>query len=313
MTETMYLFNEQKVDSDAEWGRVFSYAQFSTAGVLPYYYMPYSFREVIDPLYSFTWNQPMVTYGRNAGMTVRTLAGAAMYGGRLFYTDSSVDHTIETADATNPRIDAVVIDFDTSSEPITASFVVITGTPAASPSPPTLTKSTTQYQVLLAYVYVDASVTNIPASNCYEAREYCTPIHTMNFIVGDGTNLITAGTLAHAIRLPRAIQFIQADLYADQSGSIDLDISIQSFASSPSTSNSIIAAPATTWGLSSSQSNCLRRMDGLTGITAWNKSNSDGHGIDAGNYMTLSCSNITSVTKLWASLSYFDLGNKEIL
>jgi len=104
-------------------------------------------------------------------MTVSVAAGQAMVRGHYYYNTSAATLTISTANATNPRIDAIVINLDPSVN--SAVLTVVAGTPAASPVAPTLTQTdATVYQFLLATVLVPAAASSISAGNVTDARTF---------------------------------------------------------------------------------------------------------------------------------------------
>ena len=85
------------------------------------------------------------------------------------YNDGETNEVIATADATNPRIDLIcssVQDAQYSGSENRAILQVLTGTPAAIPSPPTPPENT----VVLAEVEVKAKVTKIETANITDKR-----------------------------------------------------------------------------------------------------------------------------------------------
>jgi hypothetical protein len=73
-----------------------------------------------------------------SGLTVDVLPGEAMVRGHYYISTLPVELTLATADATNDRIDTVVLRMDPVANEIVA--VVLTGTPAAVPVAPSLTQ-----------------------------------------------------------------------------------------------------------------------------------------------------------------------------
>ncbi|MDR3595087.1 hypothetical protein [Clostridium sp.] len=118
----------------------------------------------------------VVAQTATASMAV-TVSGAAqgsvggnawLPGGYRMYNDSQATIAIATANATNPRIDLVVIGIDTTTNPYTPQLKVITGTPAASPTVPAYPSGFVG--ISLAQVYVGANVTSITTSNITDLR-----------------------------------------------------------------------------------------------------------------------------------------------
>jgi hypothetical protein len=94
-----------------------------------------------------------------SGLTVDVAAGEAMVQGHYYINSTSKTLTLGTANALNPRIDTIVLRLDDGADSITA--VVVSGTPAASPVPPTLTQTLPYgvYEFPLADVLVPAAAT----------------------------------------------------------------------------------------------------------------------------------------------------------
>lgn len=108
-------------------------------------------------------------------MNVSVAAGAAILkDGLLYSTDAAQTAAITTADATNPRIDSVVIRATRrgETEEGNASIVVIAGTPAGSPVAPSLTQTSATWDTWLADVLVDAGVTSIASGKVTDRRSY---------------------------------------------------------------------------------------------------------------------------------------------
>jgi len=82
----------------------------------------------------------------NVSVLVYTIAG-------IEYTTAATDVTLLVGDPSNPRFDAIVASIDANDDPIVE---VLQGTPAATPSTPTLEPD----QVLVQYVLVGAGATN---------------------------------------------------------------------------------------------------------------------------------------------------------
>ena len=159
------------------------------------------------------------------GMTVSVAAGQAMIRGHYYYNTSTATLAITAANATNPRIDAVVVNLDPSVN--SAVLTVVAGTPAASPVAPTLTQTDANaYQFLLATVYVAAATSTISAGNVTDARTFLgqgwfsTPVQTKTAayttVAGDKNSFIavnaasnTTVTISNTLNPGDRIDFIQ--------------------------------------------------------------------------------------------------------
>lgn len=106
------------------------------------------------------------------GASLGASGGNCWIDGYKIYNDSNVTLTIDTADASNPRIDLVVIGIDITTVPdYTPVLQVIKGTPSASPVAPIAPGNL--ICVDLAEIYVGAGVTTITNSNITDVRVFC--------------------------------------------------------------------------------------------------------------------------------------------
>lgn len=102
------------------------------------------------------------------GMTVTVGKGRAVIGGKWLKNDALYDVTITGSNPTNPRYSAVVIKLDNNARTITLTSV--NGTPASTPTKPTVTNTETTKYLVLAYILVPAGATSILQSNIEDAR-----------------------------------------------------------------------------------------------------------------------------------------------
>lgn len=110
------------------------------------------------------------TFGDGTGMNVKVKSGQAFLEGFFFESDAQETLAIATAHATLARIDRVIARLDRTNN--TIDLAVLTGTPNASPSIPSLTQNDTTWEISLARVAVGAGVTSIIAGNVTDEREY---------------------------------------------------------------------------------------------------------------------------------------------
>ena len=98
-----------------------------------------------------------------SGMVLNLAAGAAIINGRFAYNNTASTVTISAADASNPRIDLVILRLNLVNRLI--ELIVRAGTPAASPSEPAFTQSADgdYYELVLAKVRVNAGVASSAA------------------------------------------------------------------------------------------------------------------------------------------------------
>jgi hypothetical protein len=190
------------------------------------------------------------------GMTVSVAAGQALVRGHYYYNTSAATLNISTANATNPRIDAIVINLDPSVN--SAVLTVVAGTPAASPVAPTLTQTDAAvYQFLLATVLVPAAASTIASGNVTDARTFLgqgwfsTPVQdkSANYTVVAGDKFTTIRSTSSAITVTinnvlnvgDRIDFIQ-----DGTGQITFSagsgVTLQAFGSATKTAGQYAAA-----------------------------------------------------------------------
>ena len=97
------------------------------------------------------------------GLAVNVAAGRAIIQNRWVQNSAAMSLTIAAASETYARKDAVVIRLNWSSRSI--SIAVKTGTPAASPVAPSMTRNSTTYEMALAYVNVAANATSVTVTD----------------------------------------------------------------------------------------------------------------------------------------------------
>jgi hypothetical protein len=119
----------------------------------------------------------VVQRAAGANMSVDVAAGyawirgteSAHQGAYHVYNDGTVNLSVAASDATNPRIDLVIAkvqDAFYSGATRTASVTIVTGTPAASPTDPTLPANA----LVLARVRVPATSTSVVTANITDVR-----------------------------------------------------------------------------------------------------------------------------------------------
>ncbi|WP_141434379.1 hypothetical protein [Bacillus sp. 03113] len=108
-------------------------------------------------------------YADSTGMQVKSKSGAAWIEGHYYESDTLEILPIGAADSVNPRIDRVVVRLDWTAN--TILLAVLQGTPAVSPSAPSLTQNSARWEIPLVQVRVDASVSTIAANKVTDERE----------------------------------------------------------------------------------------------------------------------------------------------
>ena len=105
------------------------------------------------------------------GLSVSVAAGRAIIQDRWIQNSAALNLTILAASETYGRKDAVVIRLDKSSRAI--SITVKTGTPAASPVAPSMTRNATTYEMALAYVNVAAGASSVTVTDKRSDSSVC--------------------------------------------------------------------------------------------------------------------------------------------
>ena len=104
-----------------------------------------------------------------SGMDIKVGSGYANLKGKVRFFDSASTYTLDTAGATYPRIDTVVVERNDTDRKI--SIKVVTGTyNGSSPSPTAPVRSAAIYQIVLAQIYVAAGATKITQANITDTR-----------------------------------------------------------------------------------------------------------------------------------------------
>jgi hypothetical protein len=116
-------------------------------------------------------------YGDSSGMQVKLKTGEAWIQGFKYKNDAELILAIPAAHASYGRLDRVVLRLDVANNTLTAA--VLQGTPSGSPALPALTQNATgTWEVALATITVDATVTTIAAGKVADTRTYS--YHTAN-------------------------------------------------------------------------------------------------------------------------------------
>lgn len=113
-----------------------------------------------------------------ADLTVDVAAGRAYVDGFVYDLDAVTAVTIATADATDDRIDLVVLRYDpdgTGTDDGTVRLAVVAGTPAATPAAPSPTQDADGiFEFPLAEVLVTAAGSTISAGDVTDVRRFTT-------------------------------------------------------------------------------------------------------------------------------------------
>ncbi|MBW2559212.1 MAG: hypothetical protein JRE40_00005 [Deltaproteobacteria bacterium] len=109
-------------------------------------------------------------FADSTGMQVKVRTGIAILEGHFLKSTDIETLPITTADGSNPRIDLIVARVDWVNN--LCELDIVDGAASASPSPPALTRTSSVYEIQLAEVYVDTSVSTIDAGDITDTREW---------------------------------------------------------------------------------------------------------------------------------------------
>ena len=117
-----------------------------------------------------------------SGMTLTVAPGAGLIDCHWFRTRTAESVTIPTANAVLPRFDIVVARLDMSDAVRAITLMVVSGTPAQTPTAPEPVRTATVHDLVLALVYVPAGASEIVEANLTDVREnewYCGYVHSL--------------------------------------------------------------------------------------------------------------------------------------
>ncbi len=156
--KTAVPFSTSPILDDVTWRRMARL--WAGTGVIPA-------TQVSVPVYA----PAMLVYADASGFNVKVSPGEAVVDGGYFADDATITLPINPPNATNPRIDLVVLRWDGPNN--LAEYIVLQGTPAAIPAVPAPTQNQGgRWELPLAEVRVNVGVTNIAASAATDRRAY---------------------------------------------------------------------------------------------------------------------------------------------
>lgn len=104
----------------------------------------------------------------SSGLTVSVGSGRAIVGNKWAKLDAATTLTLNAASVTQNRYTAIVLRRNATARTVTLEM--IDGAPATNPTKPSITRNATTYDILLAYVRVNANATAITAANIEDTR-----------------------------------------------------------------------------------------------------------------------------------------------
>lgn len=110
----------------------------------------------------------LAPFGDSSGRFVKVNSGQAWLQGTVFRSDAVEALAIAANGSGQARIDRLVVRLNRTS--YIADFVVLQGTPAASPSAPAISRDTQYYDLALAQIAVASGASTITAGNVTDER-----------------------------------------------------------------------------------------------------------------------------------------------
>lgn len=105
-----------------------------------------------------------------SGTTIKIKPGGAHIEGARFWESSSRTITLSQASSTLPRIDRVVLRFDTAEDKRNIDIYLKEGVPATYPSPQEIIRQSNYYELVLADIYVPAGASEITNAHIKDQR-----------------------------------------------------------------------------------------------------------------------------------------------
>lgn len=125
---------------------------------------------ILDGIYPNYEDALEVLQDSPASMDVTVGLGRAWFDSTWTYNDALLTLTVATADALLDRIDVLYLEVNEDVATRANKFDILTGTPASTPTAPTLTNTSTVHQYAIAHIYVGAGVTTIVQANITDQR-----------------------------------------------------------------------------------------------------------------------------------------------
>jgi hypothetical protein len=101
-------------------------------------------------------------------MDVSVSPGSAFINGYSYTLTDALALSLATADGSRPRIDRIVLRLDMPGRAI--NLAVLTGTPAATPSPPALTRTSDIYELSLSDILISSAAITVSAGSITDTR-----------------------------------------------------------------------------------------------------------------------------------------------
>lgn len=308
MTQLIRLFDGDALTTDLKFRNTMTSYLKGAAGVIPpsklgTYLSSVAGNSAVDTLKIRQAVTP-------AEQSILVLKGAINFFGHVFYISSSETITLAAHDATNSRVDVIVARITLSTSPITAEITSITGTPAASPVAPSISRTSSTYDIVLGYVNVPTAGNVITVDMCKQSREYCSEIRRISIPLGSKNSIQAGKWAALGIRFANSIEICKMSLAADVSGDLLVTLRSSVLANFPIPSSTYDVGSIE---LSSEQSKVLDRdideyNDSGDSILAMYTSGNTVPFIDSGELLGVYIESVDTISQASLDIWYYDLG-----
>ena len=240
----------------------------------------------LDGIDAGSLNALVVTATGSNGMNVYVNTGIAWVQGRWHKNDASVTFTLGAAHASYTRYDVVVLRTTVAGSPGNVSLAVLAGTPASSPTVPTLTQTASVWEIPIAKITVTANLAVISQTDITDMRKNLAS-GSIGYVIDGGGVAITTGSKGF-VQVPFSCKLIGWTILADASASMVVDVKSQTVATWPATST-------TTASIAGSDKPTLstKKIARSFAMTGWTTTVNEG---DLLEFNVDSCATITRAT-----------------
>ena len=130
----------------------------------------------------FNTNAANLQVTAGTGLSVSVAAGSAWINGYRYENTDVLTLTLTTVNGSNPRIDRIVVRLSMVNRNITLN--VLTGTAAATPSAPALTRNSDVYELGIADILVGKGAVTISSGDITDTRLNTALCGTVNSLIG---------------------------------------------------------------------------------------------------------------------------------
>jgi hypothetical protein len=119
------------------------------------------FKQFLSSGLYHTDNVPALLVSKSTGLQTSMDTGSAYIEGFMYQNTEAITFLHEDADATNPRIDRIILRLDRNVNVRSINAMIKKGTATTNPQPPALTRNDVVYEISLAQVRINAGATEI--------------------------------------------------------------------------------------------------------------------------------------------------------